>query len=744
MQHEGYLTWTTSSLPEGGQRLFTKLSPSLLMGQAQPTDPCPLDFVQLTAVTSCTLQGDRVLLEAEHRSSLLLVADSTQESLVWYNKLLTALGATEQYSTTSAPSSSAAPVSAATTGGNAAPGESPAWMRSSYEKFSAMLDGGDTTAAPRPLFPTDTRGGGGPPADVTQPMFRPAPSRPLPSFAAGGDAPSNGPTAPIVSRPIFGTSVNSPIPQQHHYRPLATTRSMVETPSRPVLPDVSMPAASTTSNVTHETIVYPQSMAATAAVSSPSDIGDGETAGFTAAASFRPDGSSRPIFNAAGSRPVSDSPLADNPSSRPFQTSAYRPHATPTPTSANRFGAGNDRLATAMGAASGAGNRKAPSMRIIELPATQNVNRNIAPNVSAIWKEWLAPDGRKYFLHEATHTLQRINPETGETETLVDGTGEVPAADLALLRAAHSDADPTVDVNEQRVRNLQAYGTSDCAGHVITGRGMASGSGIGEVQSPDVLRSQLVPTPSGPYSPSRRTNVTPLTAMPRLSQPGYQGKRVHRVTLGPSDEAGQSVIEHEVQTLQTENIVWDPRTGQAVSKEAQNGSISNTTLQRQWEHVRKVLTQGRYFKKHALRTRSESYRFVFLTGDSSYVCSVPTSEVLQHVGRDTTFSSDTEAVQYFGPESRAIAVNAITHVSLGTEESFVARRSRELDPASTFVIVSKTHALILECNTPDEAQFFCDAWNFFLYYSKPVNLRRQRTPQMTAPVTHGTRTGIAF
>ena len=52
--------------------------------------------------------------------------------------------------------------------------------------------------------------------------------------------------------------------------------------------------------------------------------------------------------------------------------------------------------------------------------------------------------------------------------------------------------------------------------------------------------------------------------------------------------------------------------------------------------------------------------------------------------------------------------------------------------------------MILECNTEEEARFFHDAWNFFLLYSKPVDLRALRTPAMAAPVTHGTRTRVPF
>jgi hypothetical protein len=370
---------------------------------------------------------------------------------------------------------------------------------------------------------------------------------------------------------------------------------------------------------------------------------------------------------------------------------------------------------------------------MVELPGTQAVNRSIAPNPSAVWREWTDPDGTIYYFHEPTGTLQRLAPGSSEYETLEGQADDIPDAHLAH-RAQHSDSATTVNLNTQTVRNLQSYGGGSDGRSTIDG-----------IRSSNVLRTEVLPPqPRGGYSPTRRAPMEALAA-PRVDSQGYQGKRLHRLSLRPGDEPGRAVVTHEVQTLDAEDMSWDRNTGTIRTRDpAKLGQAGSATLHRQWEHVRKILSQGRYFKKHAMRTDNESFRFVFLTGDNSHVCCVPTSQVMLNVAKDPrTFSSATDTVQYYGPETRAMAVNSITHVCLGTEEPLVARR-RALAADHTFVIVGRTHALILECNTADEAQFWCDAWNFFLEYSRPVNPKATRTPQMMAPVTYGTRTGLPF
>lgn len=385
---------------------------------------------------------------------------------------------------------------------------------------------------------------------------------------------------------------------------------------------------------------------------------------------------------------------------------------------------------TAAAPAFEAANLRKRSGMLIDVPANPQVNRNTAPNVSAIWKQWSGPDGVQYVCHEATGTVQRKNPETGEFETLIDGTRDIDPEDIALR--PYNEGETTLDVNHNVVRNLNHYGGSPRAGAVPS-----------EVLSPSVYRTEPVSSPRGQYSPTRKSHLAPLAA-PRQSQSTYNGRRVHHLTLGIDDGVSpEPQIEHRVEVLGG-NVRWDPRSGNVVTPPSQ-GEVGASTLQRQWEHVRRILMQGRYFKKHALRTTSTSFRFAFLTSDNAYVVCVPTSDVLFHVNEaPKTFSTMAETIQYYGPDSRAIALNTITHVSLGIDEPFVRNRANQLVPANTFCIVSRTHAFILECNTSEEAKYFADAWTFFLYHSKPVNTKQQKTPQMKNPVTFGTRTGIAF
>lgn len=378
---------------------------------------------------------------------------------------------------------------------------------------------------------------------------------------------------------------------------------------------------------------------------------------------------------------------------------------------------------------------------IVDVPASQHVNRSIAPNPSAMWKMWEAPDGETYFSHEPTGTMQRLNKETGIPETIVTGVDELTPEDLAA-RPRISNQDTVVDINAHVVSNLNEYGATPAS--------MRDRSGINQVASSDVYRNDVVPTPRGQFSPTRKAPVEALAA-PRISNQGYQGRRLHRVTLMPGEDRETAVVEHRVESLQGKDLVWDRSIGKITSSDPERKAlIGNATIFRQWEHVRKILMQGRYFKKHSATTNIESYRFVFLTADNSYVASVPTSDVMMNINEDPVrFGSVTDTIQYYSPDAKAFPVNAITHVSLGSEEDFVSRK-KNLLPENTFVMVFRKqsinlkHALVLECQTAKEAKLFCDSWNFFLYYSRPMALNEKTTPQIAAPVTFGTRTGVGF
>ena len=371
----------------------------------------------------------------------------------------------------------------------------------------------------------------------------------------------------------------------------------------------------------------------------------------------------------------------------------------------------------------------------VNVPPNPQMNRNVAPNLSAIWKEWTDPEGVLYVYHEPTQTMHRRVPGAVEFETLVEGLEDIPEDDLRRHPYFDEMGDTYCDVNGNVVRNVQNYGNQRVDGEIVAA-------------SPDLYRSDLVTSPRGQYSPSRRARVSAAVPAPREATGHYEGRRVHQLVLSTGADASESVITHQIQPLGVAGLMWDPQTGKTLDTRDSDGTnprnIGPTTLQKQWEHVRHILIQGRYFKKHALKNNATSFRFCFLTGDNAYVVCVPTSEVMLNVHTDPqTFHSVQDSIQYYGPQSRAIPLNTVTRVTIGSEEEFVVRR-KGINPASTFCIVSRTHAFILECNSPKEARYFADAWTFFLYHSKPLMPHKNRTPQMKRPITHGTRTGIAF
>lgn len=377
---------------------------------------------------------------------------------------------------------------------------------------------------------------------------------------------------------------------------------------------------------------------------------------------------------------------------------------------------------------------------VVDLPATQNVNRAIAPNASAVWKEWRDPNGVLYVLHEATGTLQRLEPgddkfQTFYTDDQLEEMERNPQLHQDDLSPSHMEGDPTLDMESMSVSNLHHYGRAGAA---------QNGVPYPPVPSGNLMREMVVPVPRGQFSPTRRVQVEPL-AVPRVADSGYRGKRIHRFTLAGSDDPRVALVEHQVQSLETEGLRWDPRSNQVTARSAQQEqTIGNVTLRRQWEHVKSVLMQGRYFKKHAFRkVNTDSFRYIFLSADTAWICSVPTSEVMVKILQNNqSMQIGPESQQYFPPDTKAMAVNTVIEVVLGIEVDKLRYRQNEMDLNSTFVILSNTHWLILECQTPEEARFFCDAWNFFLFYSKPD--RPSKVPQMTAPVTYGTRGGVRW
>jgi hypothetical protein len=714
----GNLKWTSPALANGGVELFSELSPTLIVGHQEEGDVLPVDYIKLSTVRSATLTSDTgIELVRDGASAVLLVAPSAANAAEWHKMISIAISE----------------------------GKAPSLVKQTAPA------GGVPAAAPPPAAAPVERGTFKPP-QPSPPLFAAQSSTPLtrpvqaaedqqaamaPRTAAIPVTPPSSAAAPgfslkLGSLPSSSTPVSAFSPQaglaaadkcafdptgSHEFRPL---QSVTGAP---------LARAQTTTVATHIDMqkpgLFPQPLVR------PS-----------AAEGFRP---GQPGWGHQGATAVNLTPqLSDLPrptngknDSASLQGFASRPLPDGRE---NNFGhvANNGFPSMREGeyqtssTAGTAGFARKRSGMLVDVPPNPQVNRNIAPNVSAIWKEWTGPDGVLYVSHEPTGTIQRRIGETDEFETLIEGNDEIPTNDMALR--PYSGTETAVDLNSKTIKNLGRYGGN-------------AGGVSGNVASPNVYREENVTTPRGQYSPTRRTALQSLVQAPRQSQSAYTGRRVHQLTLGPAGEEAPtaSVIEHQIQILGATGLRWDPVSGTTVAPDGTSrGDIGPSTLEKQWEHVRRILLQGRLFKKHALRTTQSSFRFVFLTADNAYVVCVPTSQVPVNFSQDPmTFGSVTETVQYYGPESRAIALNTITHVSLGSDEAFVRQR-RGVVPENVFCIVSRTHAFILECNTAEEAKYFSDAWTFFLYHSKPVNLQKNKAPQVKNPITFGTRAGIAF
>ena len=720
----GNLKWTSPALQNGGVELFSELSPTLIVGHQEEGDVLPVDYIKLSTVRSAKLISDTTIeLVRDGASTALLVAPTASSAAEWNKMINIAIG--EGKSATKPPT----PVPAAASAPIAAPLQPvPAADRQHFQaaaspapippsSFQPVRQPAPTEQAQQRSLPPAA------PAAVVQPSV-------TPSSAVGtwGPAPTSGffkatPTAPASSDESCAFDSNG----AHDFRSLQSI--------------TGGPRAQTTTVATHIDVQKPL-----AATQRPADSGLGIRQQSTAStwssqAGFAPvnltpqlSDHQRPVTGRQ--EPSLGLGIGQGNGSKFLGTGTSRPLPTEMRTNEN---IGDVASAGAYSAGGGGGfpmggfSRKRSGM-LVDVPPNPQVNRNIAPNISAIWKEWTGPDGVLYVSHEPTGTIQRRIGNTDEFETLLEGNDDIPHTDMMLR--PYSGMETAVDLNTQTIKNLNRYGGN-----------AGGGAGMDAATSPNVYRQDPVLTPRGQYSPTRRTALNSLVSAPRQSQSAYSGRRVHQLTLGPAGEEapGASAIEHQIQILGATGLKWDPKTGTTISTDGTpRGDIGPSTLEKQWEHVRRILLQGRLFKKHALRTTQSSFRFVFLTADNAYVVCVPTSQVPFNVSQDPmTFGSVTETIQYYGPESRAIALNTITHVSMGSDEAFVRQR-RGLVAENVFCIVSRTHAFILECNTSEEAKYFSDAWTFFLFHSKPVNLQKNKPPQVKNPITFGTRAGIAF
>lgn len=712
----GSLKWTSPGLPNGGVELFSELSPTLIVGHQEEGDVLPVDYIKLSTVKSATLTSNAgIELTRDGASTMLLVAPSAENAAEWHRMISIAIS-----------EGKGPAVKAALVGGNQAAAPQPAAAPQERNNF--------TPVQPSTLF-----------SATSTPMSRPAADQEQVAVASQRAAAAplsvqSVPTPAANSLKLGSTSFSSPAVSTgsagdkcaydpsgtHEFRPL---QSITGASAR----------AQTTTVTTHIDVEKPPLLQPTArpgGINPNGQLRQGQSGavGFgQGATAMNLTSQLSDQWRGAGGR--SDAASLGGPG-----LAAGGSQGMSRPLPGNENGSLGD--AGAVGAAgvaampgtyqaSGYGLARKRSGMLVDVPPNPQVNRNIAPNVSAIWKEWTGPDGVLYVSHEPTGTIQRRIGDTNDFETLLAGNDDIPTDDMALR--PYSGMETAVDLNTQTIKNLGRYG-----GNV---------GGSGTMTSPNVYRQDPVTTPRGQYSPTRRTALQSLVQAPRQSQSAYSGRRVHQLTLSPAGEEAPnaSVIEHQIQILGAQGLQWNPQTGTTIAADGTSrGDIGPSTLEKQWEHVRRILLQGRLFKKHALRTTQSSFRFVFLTADNAYVVCVPTSQVPVNFSQDPmTFGSVTETVQYYGPESRAIALNTITHVSLGSDEAFVKQR-RGVVPENVFCIVSRTHAFILECNTSEEAKYFSDAWTFFLYHSKPVNLQKNKPPQVKNPITFGTRAGIAF
>jgi hypothetical protein len=843
---EGELVWTSPAVPNGGQNLFTVMSPTLILGCAKKGDTLPVNYIKLPDVTRVSMSTPTgILLERRTGSSVLLVCHAgPQEAAVWLESIQRAVGGSgslaaspkvgskqqqpqpaaattansnsNQAPTTTSDSSNKNPASNASTSGPiqdpklagiatalqndikskpiAKPDSTPI-VPPSQNQNQQQQQGSNTSAG------SNSKNNANANNSITPPSAGNAVQLPVIS----GDSASPDPAHPHSAAAPFmknnNTNNNQQQPAPLSLAQLASTNNNNNNNNLPKFgannntnqllgrnqqqTPVDIRSIGNTNNNNNNVDQQQQPTTPAGSVSTP-------------VSSFRPGNQNQQpsipnVTPLAATRTEKNQFEVITPgtgSSNNFNNSAVRPIVAPplgqggfnqnlnnnnnSTTSNSNFGSGvfgnnnnntsfrtgngsmlmmnnnnNNTSATATPTTTNVdalpdGSLLAAARRrgmLVDLPATQNVNRSIAPNASALWKEWRDPNGVLYVLHEATGTLQRLEPGDDKFQTFyTDEQLERMAADPNYHPEdqvpCHMEGDATLDMETMRVSNLHHYGRTGAA---------QAGVPYPDIPSGDLLREMVVPVPRGQFSPTRRAQVEPL-AVPRVGDAGYKGKRIHRFTLAASDDPRVAVVEHQVQSLETEGLRWDPRTNQISARNAQQEqTIGNVTLRRQWEHVKSVLMQGRYFKKHAYsRPGTSSFRYIFLSSDTAWVCSVPTSDVMvKIVARNEQLQVGPESQQYFPPDTKAVGVNAIEEVVLGIEVPELRGRGRdEMDLNSTFVILSARTALILECSTPEEARFFCDAWNFFLFYSKPE--QPARTPQMTAPITYGTRGGVLW
>eukprot|EP00760_Papus_ankaliazontas_P034050 PhM_4_TR6917/c0_g1_i1/m.74958 len=338
------------------------------------------------------------------------------------------------------------------------------------------------------------------------------------------------------------------------------------------------------------------------------------------------------------------------------------------------------------------------SNMMVSVPATQQHNQAISPNVSAMWKEWVAPDGTSFLMHEPSGRLKQKNLNgVWEDVTLNDDTSDVDAP--TRVAVPFTPQDTVASLTRGEIQNIHSYGRSNSGGNVPSAQAV------------------MPRAPRGAFSPTRVSMVTPLSTA-RLPQSIYSGKRLHTITVGETADSGD--VHHDVTNLQDPKAQAYNDRGMPIPGTAGDGggaapsgpSMGNPALRQRWEFVRTVLMQGRFFVKHSLRSTTTSNRFLYLGSNGNQICWVPTSAVPAGPG-----------AKYFGPDTRTIPVAAVQYVMLASQSmvsAFIQQFNPRVDPARVFGFFCVNDVtLLLECNTREEASYWVEAWNFYLFYSQP-------------------------
>ena len=86
---EGELVWTSPSLPNGGQALYTVLSPTLMLATNRKGDSYPVNYMKVPEITRVSMSTpNAILVECRNGKNTLLVCNAgAQEAASWFENL---------------------------------------------------------------------------------------------------------------------------------------------------------------------------------------------------------------------------------------------------------------------------------------------------------------------------------------------------------------------------------------------------------------------------------------------------------------------------------------------------------------------------------------------------------------------------------------------------------------------------------------------------------------------------------